>query len=152
MKEKTVTFFGHRDTPEKMEQILQPALIDLIEKEKATVFYVGNQGSFDVMVCRQLKILSKLYPIKYYVVLAYMPTDEYHSDLPTIFPEGTEAVPRRFAVDFRNKWMLDKADFVVTCVSRCFGGAYRFKRMAEKKELRVIELSDGVAQVGNDPC
>ncbi len=50
MKEKTVTFFGHRDTPKETESTLQLTLIDLIENKNATMFYVGNHGNFDAMV------------------------------------------------------------------------------------------------------
>lgn len=146
MKEKTVTFFGHRDTPTETESILRLTLIDLIEKENATVFYVGNHGSFDNMVCRQLEALSKTYPIKYYVVLAYMPTYSQNHSAQTLFPEGIEQVPRKFAVEYRNKWMLFKADIVITYVARNYGGAYKFKRMAEKKARMVIELSEAKDQ------
>ena len=102
----TVTFFGHRDTPKEIEPALRLTLIDLIENKNATVFYVGNHGNFDAMVRRQLEDLSKTYPIKYYVVLAYMPSKNGTPDEHSILPEGIETVPRRFAINYRNKWML----------------------------------------------
>ena len=46
------TFFGHRDTPKKIEPILKSTLIDLIENKKVDLFYIGNQGNFDYMVRR----------------------------------------------------------------------------------------------------
>ena len=61
MKEQTVTFFGHRDTPKETEPALRLTLIDLIENKNATVFYVGNHGNFDAMVRHQLEDLSKTY-------------------------------------------------------------------------------------------
>ncbi|MBQ5824825.1 MAG: hypothetical protein IIW48_08465 [Clostridia bacterium] len=136
----TVTFFGHRDTPKEIEPTLRLALIDLIENKNATVFYIGNHGNFDVMVRRQLENLSKTYPIKYYVVLAYMPSKNYAPDEHSILPEGIETVPRRFAINYRNKWMLTKSDIVVTYVARNFGGAWEFKQMAEKANKIVIAI------------
>ena len=141
MKEQTVTFFGHRDTPKETEPALRLTLIDLIENKNATVFYVGNHGNFDAMVRRQLEDLSRTYPIKYYVVLAYMPSKNDNPDEHSILPEGIEKAPRRFAINYRNKWMLTKSDIVVTCVNRNFGGAWEFKQMAIKAEKQIVELA-----------
>ena len=140
MKEQTVTFFGHRDTPKEIVPALRLTLIDLIENKNATVFYVGNHGNFDAMVRRQLEDLSKTYPIKYYIVLAYMPGNNDTPDEHSILPEGIETVPRRFAINYRNKWMLGKSDIVVTYVTRKFGGAWEFEQMAEKAQKYMIYL------------
>ena len=140
MKEQTVTFFGHRDTPKEIEPALRLTLIDLIENKNATVFYVGNHGNFDAMVRRQLEDLSKTYPIKYYVVLAYMPGKNAEPDEHSILPEGIETVPRRFAINYRNKWMLTKSDIVVTYVTRNFGGAWEFNELADNLGKLVIKL------------
>ena len=140
MKEQTVTFFDHRDTPKETEPVLRLTLIDLIENKNATVFYVGNHGNFDAMVRRQLEDLSKTYPIKYYVVLAYMPGKNDTPDERSILTEGIETVPRRFAINHRNKWMLTKSEIVVTYVTRNFGGAWEFEQMAEKAQKYMIYL------------
>ncbi|MBQ9849797.1 MAG: hypothetical protein IJO36_03770 [Clostridia bacterium] len=134
------TFFGHRDTPKEIEPTLRSALIDLIENKNATVFYVGNHGNFDAMVRRQLEDLSKTYPIKYYVVLAYMPSKNVEPDEHSILPEGIETVPRRFAINYRNKWMLNKSDIIVTYVTRNFGGAAQFMNMATISTKVVINI------------
>ncbi len=139
----TVTFFGHRDTPKEIEPALRLTLIDLIENKNATVFYVGNHGIFDAMVRRQLEDLSKTYPIKYYVVLAYMPSKNDNPDEHSILPEGIETVPRRFAINYRNKWMLNKSDIVITYVTRNFGGAWKFKQITNSKEKLLIDLLKG---------
>ena len=133
-------FFGHKDTPKEIEPTLRSTLIDLIENKNATVFYVGNHGNFDAMVRHQLEDLSKIYPIKYYVVLAYMPSKNDVPDEHSILPEGIETVPRRFAINYRNKWMLTKSDIVVTYVNRPIGGAWEFKQMAEKLRKNIVRL------------
>ncbi len=139
----TVTFFGHRDTPKETEQILRSVVIDLIKNQNATLFYVGSNGNFDIMVRRQLEDLSKLYPINYCVVLAYIPItkSEYEDLSNSITPEGIENVPRRFAISHRNKWMIKQSDIVVTYVTRNFGGAWQFKSISEKQGKNVIELA-----------
>ena len=136
----TVTFFGHRDAPKEIEPALRLTLIDLIENKNATVFYVGTHGNFDAMVRCQLEDLSKTYPIKYHVVFAYMPNKNDTPDEHSILPEGIETVPRRFAINYRNKWMLNKSDIVVTYVTRNFGGACEFKNMAEKQKKILVQL------------
>ena len=139
----TVTFFGHKDTPKEIEPTLRTTLVDLIENHDATKFYVGNNGNFDTMVRRQLENLSQTYPITYNIVLAYLPTkkSEYDDYTNTILPEGIETAPKRFAISYRNKWMLEQSDAVVTYVTHSFGGAAQFKEIAVKQGKTVIELS-----------
>ena len=138
----TVTFFGHKDTPKEIEPTLRTTLIDLIENHSATEFYVGNNGNFDTMVRRQLEDLSQTFPITYSVVLAYLPTkkSEYDDYTNTILPEGIETAPKRFAISWRNKWMIEQADIVVTYVTHSFGGAAQFKKLAERQGKTLIEL------------
>ena len=137
------TFFGHKDTPKEIEPTLRSTLIDLIENKNVNVFYVGNNGNFDIMVRRQLEDLSQAYPITYSVVLAYLPTEKnkYDNLLNTIYPEGLETVPKRFAISWRNKWMIQQSDIVVTYVTHNFGGAWQFKELAERINKSTIELS-----------
>ena len=105
-------------------------------------FYVGNNGNFDTMVRCQLEDLSQTYPITYSVVLAYLPIEKnkYDNLTNTIYPEGLETVPKRFAISWRNKWMIQQSDVVVTYVTHNFGGAAQFKEMAEKKGKTTINL------------
>ena len=142
MKEQTVTFFGHRDAPKETEPALRLTLIDLIENKNATLFYVGNHGNFDAMVRHQLEDLSQTYPITYSVVLAYLPTEKnkYDNLTNTIYPEGLENIPKRFAISYRNKWMIQQADTVVSYVIRTYGGAAQFKELAERLDKTVFEL------------
>ena len=143
------TFFGHRNTSSEIMPKLCEVLTDLIENKNVDTFYVGNQGNFDSSVKKALKILKMSYPhIKYYVVLAYMPNinqnprECYIDYSDSIYPEGLEFVPKRFAISHRNKWLVNNCDFVVTCVSRSFGGAAKFKNMAVKNRKTVIELNE----------
>ena len=141
----TCTFFGHRRVPKEIEPALRSTLLDLIENHKVNTFYVGNNGEFDAMVLRQLRDLSKAYPITYSVVLAYMPKKQREFDSTdyseTILPDGIETVPKRFAIDYRNRWMIRQSDYVVTYVTNDSGsGAAKFRRLAEKESKRVILL------------
>ena len=136
------TFFGHKDTPKETEPTLRSTLIDLIENKNVTVFYVGNNGNFDTMVRRQLEDLSQTYPITYSIVLAYLPTEKNNYDnlTNTIYPEGLETIPKRFAIPWRNKWMIQQSSIVVTYVTHSFGGAAQFKEMAARMGKTVFNI------------
>ena len=140
----TCTFFGHRDAPERIRGRLHDVLTDLIENRGADTFCVGSQGRFDEMVLYELKKLSESYPhIRYSVVLAYMPGKSDKSGIidhsETVYPDGLENVPRRFAIDKRNRLMIEWSDTVITYVCSP-GGAAKYKEIAERKGKRIIEL------------
>ena len=121
------TFFGHRDTPQEIELYLKPILIDLIENKNINTFYVGNQGNFDKIVRKTLHQLKTDYPyINYTIVLAYLSPkiDDFTN---TIFPEGLEQVPPKYAISKRNYWMIQNSDYVICYVKHKIGGAAHFK-------------------------
>lgn len=134
-------FFGHRDAPSEIRDRIKETVIDLIEERGVTKFYVGNNGNFDRMVLSVLKELSGMYPqINYYVVYAYLPEKGGEDFEHTIYPEGIETVPKRFAIDYRNRWVVGRADIVVAYVGRSLGGAAKFVDMAERQRKDVINL------------
>lgn len=147
MHEKCCTFFGHRSCPPEIKSKLYHILEDLIVNQGVTVFYVGNQGSFDGMVRSVLRELSQQYPhITYAVVLAYLPSEskgelsQSQGYTDTIYPDGIETIPKRFAIDWRNRWLLKQADYVVTYITHSWGGAARFADKAVKSSKQVINL------------
>ena len=143
---RTCAFFGHRSVPPTVETPLRQTIYHLIEQEGVDCFLVGNHGEFDAMVRRLLKSAQKDFPhICYAVVLAYLPTAEnelQQGETDTIFPEGLETVPQRYAICKRNRWMLKKADFVVAYAPFSFGGAATYKKLAEKQGKIVFELAE----------
>ena len=141
------TFFGHRSVTQKIEPTLRSTLIKLIEENVVDLFYIGNNGGFDMTVRKVLRDLTKIYPISYFVVLAYLPKENRSPDLSdfsdTIIPDGIEKVPRRFAIDYRNKWMISRSDHVVTYVRNDVAScAAKYKRLAVRKGIKNIELCD----------
>ena len=138
------TFFGHRDVSYTVGQSLKETLIDLIENRNVDLFYVGNHGNFDLIARKVLEELKqKYFYINYFVVLAYLPkgkTTNITFDN-SIFPENLENVHPKYAICKRNRWMIDKADYVVTYVKYNFGGAAQFKKIAENKGKTVINLA-----------
>ncbi len=135
------TFFGHTDAPYEIYPILEESLKELITHRDVSVFYVGVEGRFDEMCYKVLKSLRCEFPyIIIYRVYAYFPK-HMESLEDSIYPEGIEQVPKRFAISWRNKWMIEKSNYAVTYVNRKFGGAYKFENMAIKKNLNVLNIA-----------
>ncbi len=141
----TITFFGHRNTPISIKPLIKEILIDFIENQNAIKFYVGNNGSFDFIVRKTLKELKAVYQnIDYAVVLAYINNkpNEYDNYSDTIIPDGIEKVPPRFAICWRNEWMINNSDTVITFVEHNIGGAAKYESIALKKGKKVINIAD----------
>lgn len=129
------TFFGHRDCPSSIKPKLKQALVYLIETQSVDTFYVGTHGAFDAMVRSSLAELMQDYPhIRCTVVLAYLPTKKLAYPFPSLLPDGIEAAPKRFAISYRNKWMLKQSHFVVTYITHDWGGAAQFASLAKKQK------------------
>ena len=136
------TFFGHSQCYRLEKEILMSAIEEMIKKGIDT-FYVGNHGNFDTMVYNCLKQLSMQYPhIRYGVVLAYLPSkkrefDDYSN---AVFPEGIEIGPPQFAIERRNRWMVDVSDYCLCYIDHTWGGAYKFVCLAKHRGLSVVNL------------
>ena len=140
------TFFGHRDCLPDIIPKLERTIHELILQKSVDLFYVGNQGMFDGYIQSILRECKERYPqIRYYVVLPYLPAPmngmAITEPFETIFPQGLEYAPKRFAICQRNEWMIDHSDIVVTYVTRPFGGAAKYRELAAKKGKNIIKLA-----------
>jgi len=142
------SFFGHSNCPDSIRQNLKEEIVKIIGGPETVYFYVGHQGHFDGMVRSIMKELIKEgYDINYSVVLAYMPGKKYEFDASneyadTMYPEGLESVHPKFAITWRNNWMVEQADVILCYVKYHTGGAYQFVEKARRKGKKIINLSD----------
>ncbi|MBQ8212987.1 MAG: DUF1273 family protein [Clostridia bacterium] len=141
-----VTFFGHRDAPPSIKPALEKTIRYLINSQNATVFYVGNNGNFDLFVADILhKLTSEFSQIEYYIVLAYMPQKSNMIQqvyLPhTLYPESVANGIPKFAISRRNEWMLQKSDLVVTYITHSYGGAKKYQNKALQAGKKVINIT-----------
>ena len=142
-KDKTCCFFGHREVTHNIREKLIKIIEKLVTVGGVTDFYIGHQGQFDNMAYSVLKELKSNYPhIRYTVVLAYMP-DSYIKEVyggDTLFPDGMENVPKKYAISKRNDWMIQHSDYAVCYVHKITGGASKFRDKAEKRRLQIIDV------------
>ena len=139
------TFIGHRNIFYDIEENIIETLRKVIIEKNIKTFYLGNNGQFDKMVLRILTSLSKEYDINYYVVYAYIPTVkkmETISGNVTIVPDGIEKVPKKFAINYRNMWMIKKSDYLITYIDHTIGScAANYVEIAKKKGKRIIYIT-----------
>lgn len=139
-------FFGHKNTPESVRLSLEAAIRRIIEHYPDTTFYVGHNGNFDRMVLSILKkLLIEVPNLSYAVILAYFPTGklaECYNGLPTIYPEGIENTPLKYAISYRNDWIAKQADMIVCYITHSYGGAAQFVKKAENKGKIVYNVAN----------
>lgn len=143
------SFFGHKDAPQSLHPEIKAHIELLITQRNVDSFMVGNQGSFDSMVLKALRELKQAYPhICYNVVLAYVPAQKQEYELyapsETFLPEGIETAPKRFAISWRNKWMVRESDLILCYITHSWGGAAQFVEYAKRQEKEVINLSQKI--------
>lgn len=138
----TCCFFGHRDAACLKEEKLYNA-VELLIDNGVKRFMVEHQGGFDTKVYTILKAVKQKYPhIDYAVVLAYIDKGREYRSNETLYPEGLEAVPLKFAISRRNDWMLSQSEVVVAYVNYSHGGAYQFVEKARRKGKKIINIGE----------
>ena len=146
-----VTFCGHRDFRENEEY--KEKMLELLERKIGDVdadFYLGGYGAFDAFAYTCCKQYQKSHPnVTLIFVTPYM-TLEYQKNhlkyLKTvydviIYPEIEDKLPR-FAISYRNRWMVEKADFVIAYIDHTYGGAYKTYQHAKRKGKTIFNISN----------
>ncbi len=144
-------FIGNHASSDKIYLTLLAVTEELILTENVTTFYVGNNGTFDSLAQKALFSLKQKYPeINCFTVLAYIPGKqnpyEFPSLLETIYPEGLEKVPLRYAINHRNRWMLERSSFVVACPS-VLGNSSKLAAKARLSGKTVIDISKEIQDI-----
>ena len=119
---QTCAFFGHRDLPSTFSlSALYSAIERLIRDCAVSRFFSCNRGGFDAFAASAVSDFKKIFPyIRNTLVLSFS-------------PERGFALPP----DFDD---LNKADYIITAVSRPFGGAFSAYDYALKSNKNVINL------------
>ena len=140
-----ITFCGHSDFSEQVgmrKQALE--IIESVSMGEAVDFYLGQYGNFDSFgfgVAKEYKAThsdSKLIFVTPYLAKSYLSTRTNGYD-EVIYPIE-DNVPPRFAISYRNKWIVEKSDIVIAYVKRSSGGAYQTLKYAEKHNKKIFRL------------
>ena len=140
-----ISFFGHRDFCES--DAYEKKLLDILEElvgEDVAEFYLGGYGGFDSFAYRCCTKYKKAHPhVKLIYVTPYLSQNDlkekYERYDEILYPE-IENVPPKFAILYRNRYMVERSDFVISYIRYQSGGAYQAYSYARKKGKRIVEL------------
>ena len=145
-----ITFFGHADFSES--DAIRERLVKLLRERASGVdveFLFGGYGGFDRFAYGVAKDFIGCSSSKLVFVTPYI-TEEYSKNHLSyqktrfdsiIYPE-IENKPKRFAITYRNRYMVECADIVIAFVKRTRGGAYTALKYAQKMGKDIYNIVD----------
>lgn len=145
-----ITFCGHAQF-QKSKEYEQKTFAFLKEKvgDNAADIYLGGYGNFDAFAYDCCKKYKETHPnISLVFVTPYLTIDNCRNSLRhqeamydfILYPE-IEEKPLRYAITYRNRYMVEKADYVVAYVSHDWGGAYGTYKHAQRKGKEIFNLA-----------
>lgn len=138
MNGKTCFFIGSRYTPSSIEEQLIKVVEKHITEYGVTTFIVGHYGSFDSLVIDVLKEAKKRHTnIELYLLAPYALNQ--NRDAPewfngTLYPEGLESVPKRYAIVQANRYMIQHSDYLISYCG--VGNSRKFVEYAQEREKK----------------
>ena len=129
-----IAFFGHSSfvVKKEYEQRVEEFLEKTVGDHHADM-YLGGYGGFDSFAYDCCKKYKQTHPNVSLVFITPYITVEYQKnhlnqlkslyDL-IIYPEIENRLPR-FAIVYRNKWIVENADYIVVGIDHVYGGAYK---------------------------
>ena len=146
-----LTFCGHSRllaTEEINERILYT--LKTVVGNNACDIYLGGYGDFDEIAyqcCKKYKSDNpniSLVLVTPYLTEHYQKTRlEYQKDKYyfILYPE-IENKPLKFAITYRNRWMVDKSDFVICAITHTYGGAYKTYLYAKRRKKQIYNVTE----------
>ena len=149
MGEKACCGFGHREIFSDISGILYQTIIRMISQYSVSVFYTGGDGEFDKLFATGVRRAKRLYPhVKLYLIKPYMlhslnRDKEFYRAMydDIIIPQEIMGCHYKNAITQRNYWMISKSDYVISYITRDFGGAYNALRFAKKTDKIIFSVN-----------
>ncbi len=146
-----VTFCGHanfKGTKELENKIL--SILESLIGDNAAAFYLGGYGEFDIFAYYCCVKYKETHPkVSIVFVTPYLSLEYQKNHLSCkkekydyIVYAETEAIPPKFAIIYRNKYMIEKANFVIAYVNHNWGGAYKTLLYAKRKGKVIFNLAE----------
>ena len=146
-----ITFCGHSQytESEEDEQKVISLLTELVGDHNAEL-YLGGYGSFDAFARKCGRKYQKTHPntrlifVTPYITVNYQKNHlDYNKDLyDEILYPSLEDKPLKFAISYRNKWMVEQADYVIAYITHDFGGAYQTYKYAKRKNKSIFNIAN----------
>lgn len=144
-----ITFCGHSDFNKDENTYYRiVSYLKKLAENNPVEFYLGNYGSFDYFAENCCLEVKKTYPdVKLIFVSPYQTETylksrtEYHRFDEIIYPE-IETVPKKYAIVYRNKYMIDAAEIIIAYVNNHIASnSYKLIKYAERKNKIVVNFA-----------
>ena len=144
-----VTFCGHARFVKSEEY--EKKILSFLEEtvaDQAADMYLGGYGEFDNFAYDCCKKYKRSHPQISLVFVAPYLTVEYQKNhlvyyknmYDSILYSEIEDKPIKFAILYRNRYMVERADHVVAYIDHCWGGAYKTYQYAKKIGKSILNL------------
>lgn len=143
-------FFGHRDKAMlDVSKKLKCEIEKLITEKNVKKFYFGGYGNFDKLAALNTKELKGIYNnLEMIYIPAYLSALKAHKDYIqtmfdyTLYPDGLEFVPKKFAILKRNDWIINQCKYGIFYITHDYGGAYMSFEKAKRAGMNIINLAE----------
>ena len=143
-KDKTAVFIGHGDCPLSVEDI--KPFIEQEIRNGVEVFLSGGQGRFDINAAYAVHNLKEKHPqIRNLLCVPYhnfriFDKEIFDEIINPIFSNSESYTGYKTSIPKRNKYMVQNASTAICYVTHISGGAYKTYKLAEKKQLYIINI------------
>ena len=146
-----ITFCGHAQFSKTKGY--ERKILDFLENKvgnQSADMYLGGYGDFDSFAYECCNKYKQTHPNVTLVFVSPYLAVEYQKNYlqyqkqrydVILYPE-IEEKPKRYAIIYRNQYMVEKADYVIAYVSRGWGGAYATYKYAKRKGKIIFNLGD----------
>ena len=147
------TFAGHRIINENVvTPLVNGAITELLQQDNEFFFYTGGMGDFDTLCSRIVRAEKRKHPEKILhliLVEPYMKNSintnkeqilSLYDDIEV--PLELMGCHPKAAIGKRNRILIDRADYLIACVTRQYGGAYQTLRYAQRRRIEIINLAN----------
>ena len=144
-----VAFCGHSEYMGNSED--ERKVLEYLERRvgnKAVEFYLGEYGGFDrfAYTCarkyQETHSAARLVFISPYLSEAFLKKhiESSHRFDAVLYP-NLENVPPRYAISYRNRWIAEQAEVLISYVVYSYGGASKMYRYAVQKGKEIYNLA-----------
>lgn len=145
-----VTFCGHSQFPKSTEY--EQRLLHFLQEKvgnQSTEMYLGGYGEFDSFAYDCCKKYKETHPnVSLVFVTPYLTVDYQRNHLQyqktrydSILYPKIEDRPLRYAITYRNQYMVENADYVVAYISHDWGRAYKTYQYAKRNGKEIFNLA-----------
>ena len=145
-----IAFCGHSQffKTEEYEEKILAFLQEKVGNQPADM-YLGGYGGFDAFAFECCKKYQRTHPkVSLVFVTPYLTVEYQKNHLnyqktrydSILYPE-IESTPLKFAIYNRNRYMVERADFVVAYITHDWGGAYKTYQHAKRRKKPIFNIA-----------